>query len=340
MIEPVKNFAGQPSQSLIINPGGKEVLITELNKAQHSIDLVIYELYDKDIQDVLATKQQAGIAVRVILNDFIGEAKKYGYPNQASEKLETEAIAFLKGAGIQYKTSSVAFRNTHQKTFIIDAADGNTIYSTTEAIIMSFNLVEEKSENYFTNTRDFAIITTDSQQVNDVQAVFSEDWNYNCPNNTNITRPLSSSSPLVVSPVNSRSVLAELINNAEISIEMYMEELVDHSIVSILAAKASTCNVRVLAAQEISSNSNSMKIINATNNGKMILVDSAQSPKIYLHAKMLLLDGKQAYVGSENASEASLDENREMGIITQDLQIISQLQTTFNKDWAIYSGQP
>lgn len=81
---------------------------------------------------------------------------------------------------------------------------------------MSSNLVEEQSENYFTHTRDFAIITTDSQQVSDVKAMFDKDWNYNCPNNTNSTPPpLSSSSPLVVSPVNSRSVLTELINNAQ-----------------------------------------------------------------------------------------------------------------------------
>jgi phosphatidylserine/phosphatidylglycerophosphate/cardiolipin synthase-like enzyme len=200
--------------------------------------------------------------------------------------------------------------------------------------------VEEQSENYFTHTRDFAIITTDAQQVRDVKAIFDEDWNYNCPNNTNTTPPLSSSSPLVVSPVNSRSILAELINEAAASIEVYMEELVDPSVISMLATKASTCKIRVLAALEISSNTKAMKIINGTKNGKMILVNSVKSPNMYLHAKMLILDGKEAYVGSENASKASLDENREMGIIIQDSQIISQLQTTFNQDWAIYSGQP
>jgi cardiolipin synthase len=334
-----KRLVGQPSQSLIINPGGKGALITELNKAQHSIDLVIYELYDKDIQEVLATQQKARLSVRVILNDFIDEAKKYGDKNQVAENYEKEAITFLKSMGIQYKTSSLAFSNTHQKTFIIDAADLSTTYSTTEAIIMSFNLVENQSENYFTNTRDFAIITTDFQQISDVEAVFNEDWNYNCHNNTNITPALSSSSPLVISPANSRSVLAQLINIAETSIEMYMEELVDHSIVSILAAKASAVKVRVLVAKEINSNINTMNIINATNNGKMILVDSAKPPKLYLHAKMVLVDGKQVYVGSENASETSLNKNREMGIITQDSQIISQLQSTFNSDWTIYSEQ-
>jgi phosphatidylserine/phosphatidylglycerophosphate/cardiolipin synthase-like enzyme len=82
-----------------------------------------------------------------------------------------------------------------------------------------------------------------------------------------------------------------------------------------------------------------MNSINDTENGKMVLVNSAKSPKIYIHAKMVLVDGNQAYIGSENASETSLDKNREMGIIIQDSQIIAQLQTTFNNDWAIYNAQ-
>ncbi|VBB06945.1 Hypothetical protein LUCI_2187 [Lucifera butyrica] len=340
MAEPARRSAGQPAQSLIINPGGKAALLTELTKAQHSIDLVIYELYDQDVQDVLAAQQKAGISIRVVLNDFTGAAKKYDDPNYADEKYEETAIVFLKKAGIPYKTSSLAFRNTHQKTFIIDAAAPDAAYPTAKAIIMSFNLIEDNRENYFASTRDFAIVTTDSQQVSDVAAVFNEDWNYNCPQNTNITPPLPDSSPLVVSPANSRSALAGLLNSAATSIEMYMEELVDRSIVAILAEKAATVNVRVLAAKEISSNAKTMDPINATSNGKMILVDSAKPPKVYLHAKMILVDGKQAYVGSENASETSLDKNREMGIITQDPQIIAQLQTTFNNDWAIYSKQP
>jgi hypothetical protein len=50
-----------------------------------------------------------------------------------------------------------------------------------------------------------------------------------------------------------------------------MEELVDHAIISRLAAKADTVNVRVLAAQEISSNTKAMDTINAANCGKMLL---------------------------------------------------------------------
>ena len=40
-------------------------------------------------------------------------------------------------------------------------------------------------------------------------------------------------------------------------------------------------------------------------------------------------------VGSENISAQSLDQNRELGIIVSDANVLSRLQTTFQKDWAI-----
>src|SRR5258708_36941752 len=54
-----------------------------------------------------------------------------------------------------------------------------------------------------------------------------------------------------------------------------------------------------------------------------------------MHAKIIVVDGKKAFVGSENISAQSLDQNRELGIIVSDANVLSRLQTTFQKDWAI-----
>jgi phosphatidylserine/phosphatidylglycerophosphate/cardiolipin synthase-like enzyme len=55
----------------------------------------------------------------------------------------------------------------------------------------------------------------------------------------------------------------------------------------------------------------------------------------HLHTKMLVADGKAAYVGSENFSQTSLDKNREVGVILVEGSSIAPLSSTFDKDWAI-----
>ena len=74
-------------------------------------------------------------------------------------------------------------------------------------------------------------------------------------------------------------------------------------------------------------------------------VQAKATLKPYMHAKMLLADyGEQdantvALVGSENFSEASLDENRELGVLIRmadegGKDIIATLKKVFEIDWA------
>jgi phosphatidylserine/phosphatidylglycerophosphate/cardiolipin synthase-like enzyme len=60
--------------------------------------------------------------------------------------------------------------------------------------------------------------------------------------------------------------------------------------------------------------------------------------QMYIHAKMVLADystaNAKAFIGSENFSCVSLDDNRECGIIITETAILDRLQTTYNSDWA------
>jgi phosphatidylserine/phosphatidylglycerophosphate/cardiolipin synthase-like enzyme len=60
----------------------------------------------------------------------------------------------------------------------------------------------------------------------------------------------------------------------------------------------------------------------------------------YIHAKLMLIDQAHAYVGSENISTASLDDNRELGLIVANPQIIQTLATTFASDYAASQDYP
>jgi len=47
------------------------------------------------------------------------------------------------------------------------------------------------------------------------------------------------------------------------------------------------------------------------------------------------VDGVKAFVGSENISTQSLDQNRELGIIVSDTNVLGKLQSTFQTDWGV-----
>ncbi len=53
----------------------------------------------------------------------------------------------------------------------------------------------------------------------------------------------------------------------------------------------------------------------------------------YIHAKSILADGKLAYVGSINFTANSMENNRELGILTKTPRVLRALAETFEEDW-------
>lgn len=60
---------------------------------------------------------------------------------------------------------------------------------------------------------------------------------------------------------------------------------------------------------------------------------------LYIHAKMALADynttGQVVYPGSENFSNVSLDQNRELGILVNEKPILDRLESVFSQDWQV-----
>ena len=61
--------------------------------------------------------------------------------------------------------------------------------------------------------------------------------------------------------------------------------------------------------------------------------------RLYVHAKMVLVDGQQAFVGSENFTATSLDQNREVGIVVDDPAVLARIEKTFAADFAAAKPQ-
>ena len=56
--------------------------------------------------------------------------------------------------------------------------------------------------------------------------------------------------------------------------------------------------------------------------------------RLYIHAKVIVVDGATAFVGSQNFSTSSLDDNRELGVITTDPVVVTSVSTTLAQDAA------
>jgi phosphatidylserine/phosphatidylglycerophosphate/cardiolipin synthase-like enzyme len=58
------------------------------------------------------------------------------------------------------------------------------------------------------------------------------------------------------------------------------------------------------------------------------------SSALYIHAKLIVVDGSEAYVGSINYSTSSMVYNRELGVITTNSAVVDPVAQAFGKWWA------
>ena len=271
-----------------------------IESASSSIDLVMYEFEDTQLEQLLAQRAKEGIAVRVILDN--------GYFGAGSSANE-QAFDYLRTNGVSVQWSSQYFALTHQKTLIID---GNA------ALIMTFNF----SPQYYKSDRDFGVEDNDPKDVAAVEGAFDSDWN-----GQNSTA--ENGDDLVWSP-NSRPLLLSLINTAQASLDVYNEEMQDPQIISALEAAAGR-GVDVEVDMTYSSEWKTA-FTALSRSGVHVRTYAANAP-LYIHAKVIIADGSQAFVGSENFSSTSLDQNRELGILLSDPAVVAQLSSTFANDW-------
>ncbi|MBX5450289.1 phospholipase D-like domain-containing protein [Thermogemmatispora sp.] len=303
----VGSGAQQGLQVFVEPDAGERVITNAINSAHRSVWLELYLLTNRNVINALEEAANRGLDVRVML-----ETHPYG----GGSLSPTETMDRLSAAGVKVKATSPAFALTHEKGMIID---GTTAY------IMTCNLTNAALGVGSTKNREYGIIDTNPADVKAVSDIFEADWNR--------TQVSLSNPNLVVSPINSRSVLESLIKGAHKSLLIEAEELIDDSIEHELAAAAQrgvTVQV-ILPYQSSSSDSNRSGIKTIKQGGAQVREDK----QLYMHAKMMIVDGEKAFVGSENFSSQSLDHNRELGIVLSDQHIISVLQQTFAADWGV-----
>jgi phosphatidylserine/phosphatidylglycerophosphate/cardiolipin synthase-like enzyme len=192
-------------------------------------------------------------------------------------------------------------------------ADDKTAY------IMTLNLVDED----YSTSRDFAVADTNSEDVSAIETTFTADWN-------NQSIKPSDGVDLVWSPGALDSELS-LINSVRHTLDIYNEEIDDSAVTSALEAAARRrVDVKVVMTASSDWDSAFKKLTGAGVHVRTYKPNAS----LYIHAKMILVDGRRVFLGSQNFSAGSLDDNRELGIILSTGAIIRSLEGTFAGDYA------
>ncbi len=296
----IAHLSSSAPLSLITEPDDGILLVEDLiEHAEHSVDMVMYQLLDDEVIHDLVLATERGVKVRVLLNRR-GPFNKF--PNQPT-------YDYLSANNVSVKWAPSYFTFTHQKTLVVDGA---------QALIMTFNLAPK----YYESSRDFGVLDSDSADVHAIEAAFDADWD-------SARRGAESGADLVWSPGSSEALL-DLVNNATSSLLVYNEEMADVRITKALEAAAKRgVTVGVVMTYATNWKPAFTELVNAGVDVKTF----ASTGKLYIHAKVIIVDSHIAFVGSENFSVTSLESNRELGIFIARPDILESLIQTFEQDY-------
>ena len=292
--------AGNPPKSLFIGPTAiQKLLVDQINAAEESIDIMIYELDAAAVVSALEAAASRGVKVRFVIDNSdntVGENKK--------------ARDQLVAAGVEFTNAPAEFVYQHAKTMIID---GST------AVVMSSNL----NGYSMSSERNYGVITTEPGEVADLQAIFDRDR----AGGGDIDL---SCSKLVVSPLNAKERLLDFINSAKTSLDMALMYMTDNDIEDAVNARAKAgVAVRVLLADPawIKDNTATASLLTKES------IPAKFLKTIELHAKLIVVDD-MVFVGSENMSLNSLKSNREIGLFVSEADLVAKVKSQFEKDWS------
>lgn len=280
-------------------------ILEVISSARRRIRIKMFKLTCEPILNGLIEARRRGVDVKVLLNPKRSDGSR----------ANDEAFETLQAGQVAVEWTNPAFYVTHEKSMVVDDL----------AFICTFNFADK----YFSATRGYAVVSRNPQEVEEVVAAFEADWQRTdfVPNR------------LVWSQAgegNSRHHINQLIDNAHSEIWIQNPKLVDSSIVDHLVnALARGVRVRFLSSGlkglsewDIAENSASLRTLMS----KGAQVREIKKPK--MHAKLVLVDGQRALVGSQNLDKSCFELRRELGVIVEHPLPVASLAQTFEADWA------
>ncbi len=277
-----------------------EKLVNTLDTAKRRIWVEIYTWTEKSTIDAVLRAHKRWVHVCVIL-----EWNVYMTP-----RINDTAFNLFQNAWIEVTyADNTRYSFTHAKMWIIDdgwcVATGNWSYST------------------FTKNRDFIYCGKDTSLMKNFEEVFLSDFRHVSPYFSWWIDPR-----LWLSPDNMRSWIWDTIEKTKKNIYIYNQTISDKEILSMLEKKSHAgIDVRICQAVTQDSESAQQKFW-GNYTFKM-----AWLKKPYLHAKLILRDDEEIFLGSVNFTSNALDNNREFAIsLWKNRLLYSQLKNLYFAD--------
>ena len=292
-------------QLLVMPEDGAQAVVALIDQAQEHLRIKQFKLQSEDVEQALLRAHQRGVTVRVMLNPH----------TCGGDRWQDVAFALLPGWGIDVAWTSEAFPVTHEKSLVVDRSC---------ALVATFNL----SDKYFTETRDYGVVSYSPALVEQVIAGFEADWN------REFFHP-DLAVGLVWSSVHSRGQMARIIDLANKSLWIQHPKFVDAVILErIISARERGVKVRFLCGGkhgisdwDIYDTFSSLRVM------ERFGVKVRRQKHLKLHAKLILVDGAYAQTGSMNIDRSAFDLRRELGIESDAPEVVERLRSTFQADW-------
>ena len=269
-----------------------------VNSAQKTIDMTMYALEDTTFSADLVAGCQRGVKVRVILDQNDEKSGNTSAYNQLNATTNCSAVWANK-----------AFQVTHQKSFILDG---------TQVAIMSLNLQSQ----YYSTTRDFALIENYPVDIAAIQATFNPDYAAGTPSSgvagtSDYSYQTGAGDDLIWSPTTAQADMLAIINGATMTLLVENEEMGASNIVSALEAACQRgVTVHVAMVNDGNEYVTEFSALQAAGCGVNVYPDTQTG--FCIHAKAVVagygLPTQSVYMGSINYSNASMTENRGLGI--------------------------
>ena len=304
--------------------------IEAIDKAEKYILLGTYKIHDhllpdREFLDALESAVHRGVKIMLMIEKNLTDPEK----KEGNESIKPgDALAVYQNLGVQLISCPQLFGASHIKVLVAD-----DLYS----IVGTTNFDKKFDEQKDVVTRDFAILMTNSEIITELKNVLLAD-----AENKVITLPnykvsdMTSLYKLTWGPEQQRQHFLEMIDYAKKSIEIYQQDLQDPEIVNhLVTASKKGLTIRILMSEypfgKKHGNKNKLSQQMISDAGGQVKLTSV--PPLHIHAKVLIIDDTLMYVGSCNFFPHSIDEDRQVGLITRDKKHLNRFLEVFEKDW-------
>lgn len=295
---------------LFVEPNaGPSPIIQVIDSAHRELDIGVYYLDDRKVLAAVRYAVRRGVNVRIM-----AEPKPYGMKPWQVQKEVREIAA----TGAQWKAAPYRF-TSHGDVYSFFHCKYCVNGHEAEVGTSNFDWSGLGGRN-----REYLYTTTNATVVRAVQAVFNADWNRQ-------HAPAWTHRVLVLSPGTSAPQLLQVIDQPG-PIDVESEELGPYRpVLDALAAKGK--DLRMILPTSINAKDQQDVAFLRRHGCRVRLIPVKP---IYMHAKMIV--GRSlAFIGSENFTQTSLEDNREMGLVLNG-DDITKLQAQFNRDWQMADG--